>query len=64
MQDPQNKIIAQVTKTLIEQLLLEKIPLAGIAIVGVSEPWLQNYVNEKYQNLPRSVNVRAKKRDA
>jgi len=29
---------------------LEKILLAGIArVVGVSEPWLQSYVNEKYQ---------------
>ncbi|GAP96685.1 hypothetical protein NIES2104_32280 [Leptolyngbya sp. NIES-2104] len=54
MQDPQNKIINEATKTLIDKLLLEKIPLAGIArVVGVSEPWLQNSVNEKYQNLPR-----------
>jgi len=62
VQDPQNKIIAQATKTLIDKLLLEKIPLAGIArVVGVSEPWLQSYVNEKYQKVPRQVNVRAKK---
>lgn len=64
VQDPLNKIIDQATKTLIDKLLLEKIPLAGIArVVGVSEPWLQGYVNEKYQNVPRQVNVRAKKRD-
>ena len=63
VQDPQNKIIDQATKTLIDKLLLEKIPLAGIArVAGVSEPWLQSYVNEKYQNVPRQVNVRAKKR--
>ncbi len=50
MQDPQNKIIDQATKTLIDKLLLERILLAGIArVVGVSEPWLQSYVNEKYQ---------------
>jgi len=62
VQDPQNKIIDQATKTLIDKLLLEKIPLAGIArVVDVSEPWLQSYVNEKYQNVPRQVNVRAKK---
>jgi len=30
-QDPQNKIIDQTTKPLIDKLLLEKIPLAGIA---------------------------------
>jgi transposase-like protein len=60
VQEPQNKIIDQATKRLIDKLLLEKISLAGIArIVGVSEPWLQSYVNETYQNLPRQVNVRA-----
>ena len=63
VQDPQNKIIDQATKTLIDKLLLEKIPLAGIArVAGVSEPWLQSYVNDKYQTIPRQVNVRAKKR--
>jgi transposase-like protein len=63
VQDPQNKIIDPATKTLIDKLLLEKIPLAGIArVVGVSEPWLQSYVNEKYHNVPRQVNIRAKKR--
>ena len=37
------KIIDQATRDLIDKLLLEKIPLAGIArVVGVSEPWLQN----------------------
>lgn len=54
VQDPQNKIIDQATKTLIDKLLLEKISLAGIArVVGVLEPWLQNYVNAKYQAVPR-----------
>ena len=63
VQDPQNKIIDQATKTLIDKLMLEKIPLAGIArVAGVSEPWLQSYVNAKYQNVPRQVSVRAKKR--
>ena len=48
VQDPQNKTIDSMTETLIDKLLLEKIPLAGIArVAGVSEPWLQHYVNEK-----------------
>jgi transposase-like protein len=65
VQDPQNQIIDEDTKTLIDKLLLEKIPLAGIArVVGVSEPWLQSYVNQKYQTVPRQVTVRAKKKDA
>lgn len=65
VQDPQNKIIDQATKTLIDKLLLEKIPLAGIArVTGVSEPWLQSYVNAKYEAVPRQVEVSAKKRGA
>jgi len=65
VQDLQNKIIDPATKMLIDKLLLEKIPLAGIAgVTGVSEPWLQHYVNEKYQAVPRQVNVRAKKRES
>ena len=62
VQDPQNKIISDKTKALIDKLLLEKIPLAGIArVADVSEVWLQSYVNEKYAQVPRHVEVRAKK---
>jgi transposase-like protein len=65
VQDPQNKVIDQVTKTLIDKLLLEKIPLAGIArVVGVSEPWLQSYVNAKYEAVPQQVKVSPKERGA
>jgi len=46
---PQNKTISQATKELIYKLLLEKVPLAGVArVTDVSECWLQNYVNKKY----------------
>ena len=59
----QQKIISQETKTLIDKLLLEKIPLAGIArVCYVSEPWLQQYVNQKYATVPREVKVSSKKR--
>lgn len=52
------KIIDQATKDLIDKLLLEKIPLAGIArVAGISEPWLQSYVNAKYQAVSRQINV-------
>ena len=61
--DPQNKIIDEATKRWIDKLLLEKIPLAGIARVAeVSEVWLQRYVNAKYQQVERQVNVRAQKK--
>lgn len=33
VKDPQNKVISQETKELIDKLLLEKLPLAGIARV-------------------------------
>jgi insertion element IS1 protein InsB len=43
---------------LIDRLLLERISLAGIARAAkVSERWLQDYVNEKYKNVPRKVIV-------
>ena len=39
---PENKVISQATKDLIDKLLLERISLAGIArVTGLSELWLQ-----------------------
>ena len=63
MQYPQNKVIEQATKDLIDKLLLERLSLAGIArVTGVSGLWLQRYVNALYAVVPRSVTVSAKKR--
>jgi len=63
VKNPQHKVISDETKGLIDKLLLETIPLAGIARVAeVSEPWLQGYVNEKYASVPRKVTVSAKKK--
>lgn len=62
VQDPQNKVISPETKSLINKLLLEKLPLAGIARVsGVSERWLQSYVNQLYQQVPHQAQLKAKK---
>lgn len=48
-------------KELIDKLLLERISMAGIArVVDVSERWLQNYVNEKYNSVPFELKVMAK----
>jgi len=48
-------------KELIDRLLLERISLAGIArTVEVSESWLQNYVNEKYDAVPRKIDITEK----
>jgi PBP1b-binding outer membrane lipoprotein LpoB len=44
----QNQAITKKTKDLIDKLLLGKFSFAEIAkIVGVSEQWLQGYVNFK-----------------
>lgn len=63
VQNRQQKIISQSTKDLIDKLLLEKIPLAGIArVTEVSEPRLQGYVNAKYEAIPKKVEIKAKKK--
>lgn len=59
--NPQKHPIDADTKALIDRLLLERISLAGIARAAkVSERWLQDYVNEKYKNVPRRVVVSKK----
>ena len=63
VEHPTNKVISEETKAIIDGLLLERISLAGIArATGVSEPWLQQYVNRKYEAVERSVEVRAQKK--
>lgn len=60
---PRQKLVSQATRDLIDKLLLERVALAGIArVTGVSESWLQNYVNLKYSRVPRVVQVSAKPR--
>ena len=54
----ENKKIPDKTKKIIDKLLLEKISLKGIVrILAISSTWLQNYVNEKYNKIPRYVKV-------
>ena len=53
---PPNRPITGETKVLIDKLLLEKISLSGIVrVTGVSERWLQNYVNNKYETIPKQL---------
>jgi len=50
---------------MIDRLLLEKIPLAGIVrVLKLSESWLQEYVNQCYEEVPRHVQVRPKPKRA
>ena len=63
VRNPKNKVIGEDTKELIDKLLLEKLLLAGIArITGISESWLQTYVNKLYISIPQEVEVWSKKR--
>ena len=63
VEDPQQKRISDATKALIDDLLLERISMAGIARVAkVSEPWLQQYVNKKYAQVPRQAKPRQQKK--
>jgi len=62
VENPQQRRISAETKTLIDKLLLERISLAGIVrVTGVSQRWLQTYVNRKYAAVERTVKVTPKK---
>ena len=62
VENPTKKIISQETWDLVDKLLLEKIPIAGISrVTGISEPWLQKYINNEYENIEQKVNVVKKK---
>ena len=61
IENPQWRMISEETKGIIDRLLLEKLPLAGIArALQISELWLQQYVNQKYQQMKQEVIVRPK----
>lgn len=58
VENPTQKRIPQETWMMVDKLLLEKIPLAGISrVTGISELWLQKYVNIKYESTPQKVNI-------
>lgn len=61
VENPQWKPIDPDRKATLDRLLLEKIPLAGIArVLQLSEAWLQDYVNRCYKAVPRQVQVQPK----
>ena len=61
VEDPQWRMISEETKGIIDRLLLEKLSLAGIArALEISELWVQQYVNAKYQQVEQEVQVRPK----
>ncbi|MBD1863064.1 MULTISPECIES: IS1 family transposase [Trichocoleus] len=63
VENPKWRRLSDHTKATVERMLLEKIPLAGIArSLQVSESWLQRYVNAYYENVPQQVQVQPKPR--
>ncbi len=49
VENPTRQPIDALTRNLIDRLLLERLALADFArVTGVSERWLQMYVNQKY----------------
>jgi predicted Fe-S protein YdhL (DUF1289 family) len=61
VENPQWKPIDPDSRAMIERLLLERVPLAGIArAVQVCESWLQSYVNCYYQGVPQQAQVEPK----
>ena len=65
VEHPQQRRLPEQTKALVDKLLLERLPLAGIVrVTGVSARWLQDYVNRNYAAQPRQVAVPAPKNGA
>jgi insertion element IS1 protein InsB len=61
VENPQWQPIDPDSKAMIDRLLLERVPLAGIArVMQLSEDWLQRYVNRYYQAVPQVVQVQPK----
>ncbi|MGI0490457.1 hypothetical protein ACN4EG_01490 [Alkalinema pantanalense CENA528] len=56
MENPQWQPKGQDTSAMIDRLLLERIPLAGIArVLQLSESWLQQSVNRHYEQVPQRL---------
>ena len=61
VENPPNKRIPQQLWDMVDKLLLEKIPIAGISrVTEISEPWLQQYINQKYEHVPQQIDISKK----
>jgi insertion element IS1 protein InsB len=59
------KPISAATEVFIDNLLLQRVSLAGIVrVTGVSAQWLQDYVIAKYATRPQVMDIPAQKRRA
>jgi len=56
VENPDIRKITDEKKALTDKMLLERIPLAGICrVLGISQRWLQSYVDEKYQHIKKKL---------
>ena len=61
VENPPNKRIPQQLWDMADKLILEKIPIAGISrVTEISEPWLQQYINQKYEHVPQQIDISKK----
>lgn len=63
VEDASRQPISSETRELVDRCLDERLSLAAICrITGVSERWLQYYINQKYYSVEKEVKPRQKKR--
>jgi IS1 family transposase len=63
VQNPTNRPVSEETKKLIDKLLLERLAIAAISRVsGISETWIQGYVNGKCRTVEKKAVVSVKKK--
>ncbi len=56
--NPKTNKISEETKSLVDNLLLERLSLAGICrVTGVSECWILGHITELYQDVPDDLGV-------
>jgi len=62
VENPTKKVITQEQWDYVDKLLLEKVPIAGISrVTGISESWLQHYINQKYSEIDKTINISKKR---
>ena len=62
MENPSRKPVDEARRNLVDKLLLERLDLVAVARgSGLSERWLQMYINQKYYQTPQQVEVTPKK---
>jgi IS1 family transposase/transposase-like protein len=58
IENPQNKLIPEITRERIRRCLLERVSLEGICrIFDVSMTWLLDFIEETYKTLPEDLNA-------